>query len=66
MKKLIDIVAGDADRQCKKDPQCHRFDGHADACKTFGRVLAEKAELFPSQAMAIARAWARRARGDEK
>lgn len=43
MKKLINIVAG-TDGQCKKDPQCHRLDGHGAECKTFGRVLAEKLE----------------------
>lgn len=44
MKKLINIISGDAERQCKKDPACHRFDGHESECKTFAVVVAEKLE----------------------
>ena len=44
LKRLINLL--DSQKQCTKDPKCHRVDGHADRCKSFGVVLVEKAEQW--------------------
>lgn len=44
-KRLIGLLApDDAAKQCARDPQCHRLDGHDGNCKTLAVVLVEKAE----------------------
>lgn len=44
-KRIINVlVPEDAEKQCARDPDCHRLDGHGGGCKTFAVVLVEKAE----------------------
>jgi hypothetical protein len=44
-KRLVDVVAPeDAQRQCMRDPKCHRLNDHPPPCKTFGVAMAEKLE----------------------
>ncbi len=46
-KRLISLIApADTQRQCTRDPGCHRIDKHDGACKSLGVVLVEKAEAW--------------------
>lgn len=46
-KRILDRLASDdAKAQCKKDPNCHRKDGHAERCQTFAVVMLAKAQRW--------------------
>lgn len=44
LKRLINLI--DSQKQCSRDPACHRVDKHDGPCKSLGVVLVEKAEKW--------------------
>ncbi len=52
-KRLANVLAAsDAQKQCARDPECHRLDGHEGDCKGLRTVLVEKAEAWLKEKLA--------------